>query len=449
MQILLIVLAALLGQNPGGEIQLTVTDQSGAPMQASGKFGNRSFQTDAQGVYRSGSLPFGRYPVEVSRSGFVRQTLTIEVQAAGLISRTIGMRVEQAVSRLDVVASTPLPGVDQPLDDIASPVQTATAAEIEKTGALDIGDFLNRRFNGVYLNEMQGNPFQVDLNYRGYTASPLLGTPQGISVYMDGVRQNQPFGDVVGWDLIPRNAISSATMIPGSDPLFGLNTLGGALSIQTKDGVANRGTSGQIGYGSNGRKTLQAEQGGGKAAGFNWYLAANIFHETGWRVDSPSDVRQGFGKLGWRSDKTSVTLTGGYAYNTINGLGLQDYRLLAQDYHGVYTIPDIVNDRSPSVNLSYRRTLSSSVTVSATGWYRNIRTETVSAIGHRYGGVEGGGLFGLSHQRRECYEYAVPFLALHCSSGGRGGFARPMQCDHGLWKGHAAGLRSFRAGDVV
>ena len=55
---------------------------------------------------------------------------------------------------------------------------------------------------------MQGNPFQPDVNYRGYTASPLLGTPQGLSVYMDGVRLNQPFGDVVSWDLIPRIAIA-------------------------------------------------------------------------------------------------------------------------------------------------------------------------------------------------------------------------------------------------
>ena len=65
---------------------------------------------------------------------------------------------------------------------------------------------------------MQGNPFQPDVNYRGYTASPLLGTPQGLSVYMDGVRLNQPFGDVVSWDLIPRLAIASTTLMPGIEP---------------------------------------------------------------------------------------------------------------------------------------------------------------------------------------------------------------------------------------
>ncbi len=114
---------------------------------------------------------------------------------------------------------------------------------------------------GVYVNDIQNNPLQPDINYRGYTASPLLGTPQGLSVYMDGVRLNQPFGDVVSWDLIPRVAIASLTLIPGSNPLFGLNTLGGALSVRTKDGFDDPGSSVQLGYGSDDRTQLEFETG--------------------------------------------------------------------------------------------------------------------------------------------------------------------------------------------
>ena len=119
-------------------------------------------------------------------------------------------------------------------------VQTATSGDIEKSGANGLEDFLNRRANGIHLNEMTGNPFQADVNYRGYTASPVLGTPQGLSVYLDGVRQNQPFGDVVSWDLIPRNAISTVTLISGSDPLFGLNTLGASVE-ERPDGLVIHG----------------------------------------------------------------------------------------------------------------------------------------------------------------------------------------------------------------
>ena len=187
---------------------------------------------------------------------------------------------------VDVIGTTPLPGVDLPLDRIPSPVQSAIAREIDDSGALDLSNFLNRRMNGVYVNEVQGNPFQPDINYRGYTASPLLGTPQGLSVFMDGVRLNQPFGEVVSWDLIPRVAIASTTLMPGSNPMFGLNTLGGALSIQTKNGRSNAGTAVQATYGSHLRRAIEFEHGGSRAGGLNWYLAGNVFAEDGWRGTS-------------------------------------------------------------------------------------------------------------------------------------------------------------------
>ena len=71
-------------------------------------------------------------------------------------------------------------------------IQTATAGDLNASGAIDLSDFMNRKLSGVYVNNNQENPFQPDLNYRGYTASPLLGTPEGLSVYLDGVRQNPP-----------------------------------------------------------------------------------------------------------------------------------------------------------------------------------------------------------------------------------------------------------------
>ena len=117
-----------------------------------------------------------------------------------------------------MIEAAPLPGVGLPIEKVPAPVQTATSDEIERRKALDLSSFLTRRFNAVFANEIQNNPFQPDINYRGYTASPLLGTPQGLSVYMDGVRLNQPFGDVVSWDLIPRLAISTTTLRPGAKP---------------------------------------------------------------------------------------------------------------------------------------------------------------------------------------------------------------------------------------
>jgi outer membrane receptor protein involved in Fe transport len=375
---------ALQAQQPMGEIRIQVRDPSGAAVAASGRLRNpaagvdRTFKTDAQGLYSFPGLPYGRYSLEVSKGGFANLSVQIDVHSATPVARTVTFALAQAASKIDVVSTTPLAGTDLSADQVAGAVQTATAADVEKSGALDLADFMNRRLNGVYLNEMQGNPYQPDVNFRGYTASPLLGTPEGISVYLDGVRQNQPFGDVVSWDLIPKNAISEITLVPGSDPLFGLNTLGGALSVQTKDGVSNPGIDGTATYGSSGRKALQASYGGGKATGLNWFVAGNGFHESGWRVDSPSDVRQGFGRLGWRTDKTDLALTATYAYNTLLGNGLQDYRLLDANYSSVYTVPDVVADRSPSFNLSARHTFTSNLTFAGNAWFRNIRTEGIN-----------------------------------------------------------------------
>ena len=363
--------ALLQAQRPAGEIRLEVKDPSGAPMEASGKLRSlatrvdRSFQTDARGVHTFESLPYGRYRLEVSKSGFATQSALIDVPSEAPILRTVTLALSELASKVDVIGTTPLPGVDLEPNQIAAPAQAGTELDIENSGALDLSDFLNRRLNGVHVNEMQGNPFQPDLNYRGYTASPLLGTPQGLSVYMDGVRLNQPFGDVVSWDLIPRIAIAEIALMPGSNPLFGLNTLGGAVSIETKDGRSQPGAGIEVSGGSYGRRAVEFEYGGSSAKGLNWYLAGNLFHDDGWRDASPSDVRQFFGKLGWQGAKTVLGLTVAYANNRLYGNGLQEERFLNRDYASIYTKPDITDNRSPFLNLSVRHSASNALTFSA------------------------------------------------------------------------------------
>ncbi|HEX3744227.1 MAG TPA: TonB-dependent receptor [Bryobacteraceae bacterium] len=378
-------LGLLWGQPPAGEIRLTVKDPSGAAVVASGMLRNlgtavkQPFQTDSQGKYSATALPFGHYRIEISTPGFAPLALTVDVESSRPVEKTIVLLLAAQSSQVDVVATTPLAGTDLNIDQIAGPVQTADATQIQQSGSLALGDFMNRRLNGVSVNEMQANPFQPDVNFRGYTASPLLGTPEGVSVYLDGVRQNQPFGDVVSWDLIPQNAISEMAMMPGSDPLFGLNTLGGALSVETKNGTSDPGGEAAFTYGSSNRKEGEASYGGGKGLGFNWFAAGTLFHESGWRVDSPSTVRQGFARLGWRSALSDVAVTFAYADNSLIGNGLQDYRLLAANYASVYSIPDSTVDRSPAVNLIARHTFNNAWTFSGNGWYRHIRSNGINA----------------------------------------------------------------------
>jgi outer membrane receptor protein involved in Fe transport len=276
-----------------------------------------------------------------------------------------------------VVAPTPLPGLDVPVDQVPANVQTLTGAALDASLAPDLSSYLVRAVGSVTVNETQGNPFQPDINYRGFTASPLLGTPQGLSVFMDGVRLNQPFGDVVSWDLIPRNAIASVALMPGSNPLFGLNTLGGALAIQTKDGLRNPGTSVRLSGGSWGRVATEFETGGSDAAsGWNWFVAGNRLHERGWRTESPSDLSQLFAKVGRRTRDGSVSLTAAFADNDLTGNGVQESAALRRDWASVRTVPDVTRNKSAFLNLAATQAINDRWTASGNVYYRNIRTRT-------------------------------------------------------------------------
>ncbi|MBB5393127.1 MULTISPECIES: TonB-dependent receptor [unclassified Herbaspirillum] len=297
--------------------------------------------------------------------------------AASVAGQAQALAASAELPTVEVVGTTPLPGIGQSRNEMAAPVQTATSKDIQRSGALDLGDFMNRRLGSVYVNEMQGNPFQMDVSYRGYTASPLLGTQQGLSVYVDGVRMNQPFGDTVSWDLIPRAAISSMSLMPGSNPLFGLNTLGGAVSVQTKDGRANPGTSVQTTLGSNARRAVEFEHGGSNDA-LDWYVTGNLFKEDGWRNDSPSDVRQVFGKLGWRNAGTTLKLSFAHADNDMTGNGLQEQTLMANDRASVYTKPDQTRNRSTMFNLAATHALNDNLLLSGNAYYRDMHTSTLN-----------------------------------------------------------------------
>lgn len=366
------------------DIKLRVQDASGAAMPAHGVLENRAsgqkttFAVPASGDYALSSLPAGSYLLRLHREGFHPRTEQFSLQDGETREFNLNLNPGPAYSSLEVVAAAPIAGVDRSAADLPSNIRSASAQDIQASGALELSDFLNRRMNGVFLNEIQGNPFQPDLNFRGYTASPLLGTPQGISVFQDGVRINQAFGDVVSWDLIPRIALSETTLIPASNPLFGLNTLGGAVSLRTKDGLIDSGTRLTLGGGSWGRRTGDLEHGGTLANGFNWFAASSLFFEDGWRETSNSSVRQFFGRVGKQSQRSSVSLLAGYANNGLLGNGLQEFRFLERNYKSVHTKPDQTANRSPYLTLLYRRSLARDWSLSSNAYFRHVRTFTLN-----------------------------------------------------------------------
>ncbi|MEE9413013.1 MAG: Plug domain-containing protein, partial [Methylococcales bacterium] len=142
---------------------------------------------------------------------------------------------------MEIVNPTPLMGSGLELDKIPSMVHIADDEDFAAAQTQSTAELLELQFSGITVNNLQSNPYQKDIRYRGFTASPLLGSPQGLAVYVNGVRFNEPFGDTVLWDLLPDDAVKQMALLPGSNPIFGLNSLGGALSIRTKTGFTAPG----------------------------------------------------------------------------------------------------------------------------------------------------------------------------------------------------------------
>ncbi|MDQ6640811.1 MAG: TonB-dependent receptor, partial [Pseudomonadota bacterium] len=291
------------------------------------------------------------------------------------------------LSKVDVIGTTPLPGLGAPVRDVPANVQVYTSKDLGKQRHGTLAEFLERNPTSVTANAAQGNPYQLDIGFRGFTASPLVGVAQGLSVFQDGVRINEPFGDVVNWDLLPQSAIASIQLLPGSNPLFGLNTLGGALAIYTKSGSANPGTSVELSGGSFGRRTLQLEH-GGAAGPWDWFLTGNVSHERGWAAHNPSRVHQLFAKLGYQAASDDIDVSVTAADNRLEGTQTLPASFF-DDTRQAYTYPDVNENRLAMLALKGSHFLSEDVLVGANVYLRRFRNRNVSSnVNTSFGDVD-------------------------------------------------------------
>ena len=284
---------------------------------------------------------------------------------------------QQVLPRVEVVGTTPLPGVGVPLRDVPANVQTFSSRDIERQRQGNLAEFLENNPTSVTVNAAQGNPYQLDISFRGFTASPLLGVPQGLSVFQDGVRINEPFGDVVNWDLLPQSAIAGIQLIPGSNPLFGLNTLGGALSVITKSGRDNPGGSVEFSAGSFGRTSLQYEL-GGEAGPWDWFSTANISKEHGWAEHNPSRVVQFYARAGYKDHGTAFDLSLTGANNRLEGTQTLPASFL-DDRRQAYTFPDVNDNQALMLAAKGSHTIDKGTVLGANAYVRRYRNKSTSS----------------------------------------------------------------------
>src|SRR6476620_9660812 len=195
------------------------------------------------------------------------------------------------------------------VDKIPEMVETVTADDVSRSHSMSATEALQQRVPGVSLTDVQGSGFFQDLRYRGFAASPLQGTPQGLAVYVNGMRVNEAFGDTVNWDLIPASAIDRAD-VWSANPVFGLNALGGAVSIQLKNGFTYKGAALELQGGSYGRGSGSLQYGGRKD-NVAVYAAVEGLTDRGWRYQSPSRVKRFYGDVGWQGNGSEIHPTAG------------------------------------------------------------------------------------------------------------------------------------------
>jgi len=282
-----------------------------------------------------------------------------------------------------VVVGTPLDATGVPLSRTPANAQTIDLRDPAQQGPANLADLLNGNLGSVSLSNGPGNPYQNDVNYRGFQATSLPGAPVGLAVYVDGVRVNEPFGSIVNWDLIPMNAITGVTLQPGSNPIFGLNALGGALVVSTRSGKDSPGATLSLLGGSFGRRAATFEAGGAAAgAGLDYFLSGNDDKQDGYRNFSGSEVRQLYGKVRWHGpgDRTLIELSGAYADNDLSGTQSLPLDMLSTP-KAAYTAPDSIANTMRLVSLKASHWLDDANLLSAQVYYRqsNARSRNSNA----------------------------------------------------------------------
>jgi outer membrane receptor for Fe3+-dicitrate len=304
----------------------------------------------------------------------------------GLLLAAQGMAAtpDGAIARVQIVGALPYADAAIEADRLPYALQSLDRDELREAQGGNLAETMARTLTGITVNEISGSPFQVDVSYRGFRASPLLGTSQGLSVYLDGVRINEAFGDVVNWDMLPEAAIARLALVPGSNPLYGLNTLGGAIALETRSGLLDPGAEVALSAGSHGRRRIDLAYGANRG-GWHGFVAATLFDEDGWRRHSDGHLANGLAKLGHKGAATdwSATLTAGRS--RLLGNGLLPQALYDTDRRSVYTYPDRSANRVLQGALRLTHRLRTGLELNASTYARDSRRDTVGGdVGDAY-----------------------------------------------------------------
>ncbi len=296
---------------------------------------------------------------------------------SGLLARgALAQGAPPAPEQVIVIGTSPLPGSGIARDSVPAETSVLDRADLARDGTPDLLAALNEQLPGVSLDAASGNPLQPTLQYHGFQASPLQGTEQGLAVYLNGARFNQPFGDTINWDVIPQVAIDRID-VEGSNPVFGLNALGGSLNVRMKNGFTYAGGEADASGGSFGQAQGEAQY-GAVSGDTAIYVAGNVLHQDGWRDLQSSDVRNFYGDVGWRRDAIELHANLTLANSVLNGPGTSPVELLAVDPAAQFTAPNANSNNYIAANLNGSYAITDDTSLQAVAYYQYLQQRVVN-----------------------------------------------------------------------
>jgi len=272
-----------------------------------------------------------------------------------------------STEQVTVIATTPLGGTGVDRAKVPAATTVLDNVDLSRGGTTDVLTALNTEVPSLSIDSAAGNPFQPTLFYNGFESSPLQGTPQGIAVYVNGIRFNEAFGDTVNWDLLPQLAIRRVS-VEGSNPVFGLNALGGSVAVNLNDGFSYHGAEADLSGGSFG--TIQADfQYGMQSGNTALYAAGSELHQDGWRDLQSSDIQNFYSDLGWRNGTSELHLNLTLANSVLNGPGTAPVQLLAVDPAAQFTAPNLVANKTLQLATSGTTQINDTFSLQGTAYY--------------------------------------------------------------------------------
>ena len=274
---------------------------------------------------------------------------------------------------VNIISVTPVQGSGLSIDRVPGKVQSISRETIGKKKNFSITETLNREASGISLFNLNSSPMQNDINFRGYVSGPLLGTAQSIAVYQNGMRVNESFGEVVQWDLVPDFAINNMQIFTGGDPIFGQNAIGGAITMEMKNGFNFEGANLTTSGGNYGR-TNEVLEYGKQFGDVGVYIGANFNYDSGWREHSESYLNTVFGDVRYRpNDDTELFINFGQAYTDLRGNGAVPLTLMDMEGRdAVYTYPDNTHNKNYYANFGGNHFVNDKLSIQGNIYYRHM-----------------------------------------------------------------------------